>query len=122
MKKQKTRVRLDSARALDAVEEIRKQQVKKRYRTVLLVYSLIPCRSIVKQRLGAVLWSITYPHLLFTEVRNKVENRKADIQKKMSSNIQMNFEVTFLISNILILIKIAQNFLITVGERYLKEV
>jgi len=42
-------------------------------------------------------------------VKKQVEARKEDIQKKMSENIQMNFEV-------------AQNFILSVGDKYLREV
>jgi len=42
-------------------------------------------------------------------VKKQVEARKEDIQKKMSENIQMNFEV-------------AQNFIVSVGDKFLREV
>lgn len=56
-----------------------------------------------------MLWGFVYGNILFMHVKKQVEARKEDIQKKMSDNIQMNFEV-------------AQNFILSIGDKFLKEV
>ena len=59
-------------------------------------------------RLKAFLWGITYSKLLFNEVKKLVDNKKANIQNKMSDNLMMNFEV-------------AQTFMINCGDKFLRE-
>jgi len=58
--------------------------------------------------LKAFLWGITYSKLLFNEVKKLVDNKKANIQNKMSDNLMMNFEV-------------AQTFMINCGDKFLRE-
>ena len=97
-----------SSRKLQQLEEQLEDEEEVKKKEAELKKQKEKKKKAAEGRLRATLWGITYSKLLFNEVKKLVDNKKANIQNKMSDNLMMNFEV-------------AQAFMINCGDKFLRE-